>query len=172
MAALFDSRAKELIPYETLFAVAGQRCGYCWLQEPRKPCDGHMYWNCTAVADIAELKRFRRAVSYHKIGAPAGMPCFTCHISSMGGNRLHPQFKKGEDTCTQPNLLIPLAYAIWKGSLKRRAAKFFTPENRGHSWESLESFARWLGTHDRKHGWPSMALLRWVANTQLSVDHI
>lgn len=80
----------------------------------------------------------------------------------MGQNTLHGDFLQGErDRCENPNLVLPLAFAIYENAELRVQAMAYFKANQ--QWDSIEEFAVWFGTKHQEYKWRSMAVLKWFS---------
>jgi hypothetical protein len=151
---------QRLETLDTFFDLVKQQCGYCFALRIESP--DHPGWKCPEIeGNSAEFASLRRAIKYK---AKVTKPCFRCHIASLGANTFHPEFKAGETTCTHENLVLPLAYAVFKTKALHDAAfRFFKPEENRHDWTTIEKYALWMSSPLKEGSWPSMALLQWMS---------
>ncbi|KAL0060983.1 hypothetical protein AAF712_012214 [Marasmius tenuissimus] len=94
-------------------------------------------------------------------------PCFSCHIPSGGGDRLHRPFVRGSfDACNYLELVLPLTFYIWthKDLLKRMAESFVVPE-----WADMKEFMEWFATNDKHYITQSLRILNWYAASVLNL---
>lgn len=85
--------------------------------------------------------------------------CWKCHVPTCGDELHVPLVKeKGDDRCDWPDVVVPLALAIFlHADLKEAAEKYF-----GVEWATMEEFTKWLvkppgpGRHSK-----GMDLLLW-----------
>ncbi|KAL1684307.1 hypothetical protein GGG16DRAFT_30950, partial [Schizophyllum commune] len=68
--------------------------------------------------------------------------CYKCHYSPMGGNALHPDLQKGPHPC--PNLVMPLAWAVYTSRYRRLAEEEFEVAAKGHNWNTVDGLREWF----------------------------
>lgn len=172
--SLIQGKFGQLDVFRHLFAELGQTCGYCWVYMVEGENHVHEPWDCPQMLKHNrrdEFRRFKRSISYQ--GA-APRPCYQCHIVSGGQDALHAPMiaGMGKSNCEYPNLVLGLAYAIWRAEkLHREAEEYLEPNKDNHSWEGIEQFAAWMSVRSpRQNMWPSMRILRWVAKYMVDVS--
>lgn len=90
-----------------------------------------------------------------------GSACWTCHVNSLGCNRLHAEMKKGVKTCSNKNLILPLAYAVFTDTgLRKKAMAELLGEDIGE-WSGIQNSGRWIVLKDKEFGTKGMAVLEW-----------
>ncbi|KAJ7763810.1 hypothetical protein B0H16DRAFT_1455064 [Mycena metata] len=161
--ALIEAKYGKLQVFKDLFDLVGQTCGYCFARGVKLEESAHKWSKCDKIAEagqMAQINEFRVAINYPTKGGP----CFRCYIASMGQNALHPEFVTGETVCTHPNLMLPLAYAIYATpELHHRAKAYFFPQANAKDWNSIQQYAEWFSTPHPEFAWQSMAMLKWAS---------
>ncbi|KAJ7447766.1 hypothetical protein B0H11DRAFT_2248177 [Mycena galericulata] len=171
--ALIEKKYDKLQVFRDLFDLVGQTCGYCFAHGVQLPEADHKWKDCPNIDGTPhhrKIRDFQYAIHYDKEKGK-NLPCFHCHIASMGRNTLHPEFATGEVTCTHLNLTIPLAYAIYANpELHHHAKAYFNPRANHKDWNSIQQYAEWFSTPHPEFGWQSMALLKWASEYFIEGD--
>ncbi|KAF5318208.1 hypothetical protein D9611_015078 [Ephemerocybe angulata] len=132
------TKQAALTQYSTILDLVKKNCGACFAMglavRHNSPYD------CPNI-DRDIFIALRQNIKYDRSNKTKAYknPCWTCHISSMGGNLLHPVFKSGMD---HPNrdLVLPLLSFIWADdTLRGEMGAFFKVE-----WHDLDAFIVWL----------------------------
>jgi hypothetical protein len=89
--------------------------------------------------------------------------CFFCHIPQCD-DKLHDTFKHNASSCCYPDVVSPVAFAIFcKPDLKLEAQNRFEME-----WPTLGSYAKWLcGPPIKGHKTNMTAIFLWYSNVYL-----
>jgi hypothetical protein len=157
----------DLVAFEKLMNVVGRGCGFCFIAGVTDPKE-HWMEDCptASATQKAEFKRFKNIVRYPTDGRPG--PCWRCHISTMGQNRLHPDFVARTVTCTHPNLVLPMAYAVYSEKEWNKAAvDHFKPHKSDHSWDTVEKYNKWFISKHITLGCQGMAIMKWVSERRV-----
>jgi hypothetical protein len=165
-----EAKYDKLQVFKDLFDMMGQACGYCFAHGVKLEKSDHSWQDCKRIdkaGQMSQIRKFRLAIKFPSTGGP----CWRCYIASMGQDTLHPEFVRGETVCTHPNLMLPLAYAIYATpKLHERAKAYFIPQKNGKDWNSINQYAEWFSTPHPEFAWQSMALLKWASEYFLERD--
>jgi hypothetical protein len=154
--SLLDPFTKEL----------GHSCGYCLLVNPDAQAEVHNLNNCPnlprelrgAAYDISTSIRER-----HPYNCQVVKTCYRCHIPSKGGNKLHDDYVRGQTTCRNSNLILPLAAHLFMYEEHRyhftQATGIDIPS---HVFQDSDSWAEWFTSPlEKPHGCKGYAILTW-----------
>lgn len=158
---LHQARFDRLKVFKTLFRTVGDACGFCvGMNIPN--ATSHTMSDCPETTPEQDelFQVFKRAIWYDR-KAQGSKPCFKCHICSMGEDALHAKFTTGKASCTNLNLVLPLAFAIHqKPTLRSRAQLYFKTQDK---WATIQDYAKWFTTPHPEWAWQSMAILKWYS---------
>lgn len=126
-----DQLYDALSQYKTL-------CIYC-LVSGKRTVNHHDIMQCDTLQPVrAEYLSFRQGIYY---APPLRKICFKCHVPQLN-DKLHPTFlsKADKKNCIFPDLLAPLAYAVFiTPALADAAAAYFATQ-----WHDIAQFLTWL----------------------------
>jgi hypothetical protein len=165
--AMMSDKHAKLGVFMNIMQVIGKGCGYCMAKGITNP-QVHYGHECPSLSEPMQnaFKAFRKSVQYPKTYQTT-LPCFRCHVCSMGDDALHPKFVRGDhQLCPNPNLVLQLAFAIYHlPNLREPAEAYFKPQHQKQSWQSITQFKDWFILEHDKYSTNGMALLAWYANS-------
>ena len=108
---------------------------------------------------IRAYRDFKGSVQYPR--PPSGQHiiiCYKCAVPRGMPIDVHPnRFSKGGGGCTYPDIIPPLAFAIYHHEdLRWAASKYF-----GHKFSDMATFTKWLATPCSPHPSNIVALFLW-----------
>jgi superfamily II DNA helicase RecQ len=132
-------------------------CAYCKLRG--KDVEKHPIICCPFI-DCGDGKGeecfvlWRDKIKYHGFHDTI---CYRCHVPQTD-NRLHRTFEKGGGGCDHPDIVAPVAYAIFLDNHMREAAERYFDQK----WTGLDRFSKWMnGKPPQDHKSNLTALLWW-----------
>ncbi|KAJ7573464.1 hypothetical protein C8J56DRAFT_903468 [Mycena floridula] len=164
---LDGARHRRMEPYMQMLEFAGKKCGCCLLDKGVFSKIDHKAYDCPAFKyHRTELLDLQRQYRYSRDAAV----CWKCHVPSFGGNTGHDLFIKsisyadalydGEDTCEQSNLLLGLAFGIWRNPRLRQEVADWSG---CRVWTTLEKYRDWLVEKQDEHKTNWFSLVVWLA---------
>lgn len=145
----------KLKNFRDLFNMVGAMCGYCYLNNG--PDTAHDMDDCDLAGETLqdEYDAMRLVLDYDR---NKKSPCYKCHIHSFGGDALHRPMVRDENSCDWPNLVMPLAFAMYKRpQMLRKAQRAFNL--RPDCWKTIEKYGKWLCTSDKEYATNAMKLM-------------
>jgi hypothetical protein len=135
-------------------------CGACWMLSPGTVAS-HTPMKCPKIREepLFESLFFQMKRAFNYIGD--ANVCYRCHICAMGGDALHPAFGKALKSCTHPNLMAPLIWAVFvTPELKNRAMTAFGLA--ADAWSTMRQMQDWCCAVHPTHHRNVMQLLVWA----------
>jgi hypothetical protein len=85
---------------------------------------------------VATYKEWKKSIRYTK----SAKVCFWCNVPQGPKDYLHDQFQVGKNTCKFPDLIAPLAFAVFFHTDLRAS----TNARFNNCMESLDTFSKWV----------------------------
>jgi hypothetical protein len=128
------------------------KCTYCTLHN--KQSDKHEIIHCPLLPNILAYIYWRNNIKYKK---PHTKICYFCHVPQCN-DKLHKTFTSNGQSCNYPDIVAPLAYAIYHiNSYKKLAQTHFKQQ-----WPTEAIFTEWLTSKPLQGQKSNMtALLLW-----------
>lgn len=158
--------------FQNFMMVIGKGCGYCLLRGMSEPKE-HFGHECPLMPKVMKerFQCFQSSIRY-PAGFKTQLPCFRCHVCSLGEDNLHPKFTTGgHGDCPNPNLVLQLGFGIfYDAGLQKSAEMDLQPGKWEHSWQTLDKFKEWMMGENEEYCTNGMALLACTSSRRSGVE--
>jgi superfamily II DNA helicase RecQ len=131
-------------------------CAYCKMQG--KEVDKHAIIRCPYI-DSGDGKGEEKYVLWRdkiKYQGFHSSICYRCHVPQID-DRLHSTFMKGGAACHHPDVIAPVAYAIFRNHGMRKAAEGYFSQR----WTDLNQFMKWINSKPVQGHESNLTALTW-----------
>ena len=153
-------RSLELLKYVEVFksclAIFQSSCAYCLVF--KKSSGYHELFKCPVLYNkTSDYKAWKKGIKYNP--SHPNKSCWFCHLPQCD-DLLHPQFTTSPEDCNYPDIVAPIAFAIFQiDEYRQEAETHFEVQ-----WPSIKAFTEWLVGKPHKNEQTNIsALFIWYA---------
>lgn len=151
------ARSDHIDLMDQFLLKVGQSCGFCFvtagIQSVHPLCLDRM-----TLQQQAFHKSLKFGIKYGK----GNGPCYTCHIASCAGDKLHPKFASGPKTCPNPNFMLGCFVAIHSVPEVTRSVVDFLRMD-ASILGNAERMKAWIAAEHQQFRVQGMLVLLWAA---------